>query len=163
VEADFPKQTVLVPVGNVFPSGALVLDGYENNGYLLAHPYGGGLQFRIRPDQTVRLRVVSETEIQQTRYRKAQFEIEGVEGLFEGWTEGRRWNGWATPHFEFETAKKVVASAGGRYDSDKDVFLTKGNDGEDTWPATTINVLGGTELKVYPVGAWAWIWDEVEL
>ena len=37
----------------------------------------------------------------------------------------------------------------------------EGTDGDDSWPPTIIKVLGGTEIKVYPVGAWAWIWDQV--
>ena len=41
--------------------------------------------------------------------RSTEFSIEALKGTFEGYTLDDRWNGWACPYFELETAKKLVA------------------------------------------------------
>jgi len=32
-------------------------------------------------------------------YTKAVFSVDGLNGKFEGWTDGTTWNGWETPSF----------------------------------------------------------------
>jgi hypothetical protein len=90
----FKKDSIVVRDDSTYPEGALVVDGLAPSGDLLAHPLGGGLH-------------------------RAHFEIEGVDGKFAGWSDGRVWNGWAMPYFEFPEAEKVVAamsSENGRHD-----------------------------------------------
>ena len=40
-------------------------------------------------------------------YKKV-FTIDGFDHIYIGYTSGRRWNGWATPHFEFAEALEVM-------------------------------------------------------
>jgi hypothetical protein len=39
---------------------------------------------------------------------KSAFVIEDWFGPYPGYTTGERWNGWATPHFEYEVALRMV-------------------------------------------------------
>jgi len=158
----FNKGDVLVPADKRYPSGALVADGYDSRGCLLAHPQGGGLQFIIAPSKAARLRVVPEYERLTTAWRRATFEIDGMDGRFDGWTDGQRWNGWAMPAFEFAVAQEVAKTFEGRYDKGRDAFITRSQDDEEeVWPAQEVVVLAGAALRLYPIGAGAWIWDDV--
>ena len=40
-------------------------------------------------------------------YKKV-FTIDGFDYVYIGYTSGRRWNGWATPYFEFAEALEVM-------------------------------------------------------
>ena len=40
--------------------------------------------------------------------RKAVFTIGEESKAYIGYTSGKLWNGWATPYFEFEEAKRVA-------------------------------------------------------
>ena len=81
--------------------------------------------------------------------------------IFEGFTQGETWNGWARPYFTFEQAQQIVAaynSQGGQasYDNAEDVFSFKfGEDEIDIFPAESIK-----GQKLYPIGAGCWIWEE---
>lgn len=157
------KGAILVPCDRQYPDGALVVDGYETGGSLLAHPLGGGFQFTITPAEAARLRPVGGGEQQSPLYRKAKFSVEGLDGEFEGWTDGTTWNGWAKPRFELAAARLLARVFEGTFDEQRDCFITKSGDGEDEiWAAEIISILGGTLLKVYPIGAGAWIWDEIK-
>ena len=87
-----------------------------------------------------------------------------------GWTQGSDWNGWAVPHFEFREAQRLVqlhqrtyGPESAWYDADDDefAFILDGDDVPETFPASEI-VAEGKTLKVYPIGAGCWIWEEVE-
>lgn len=162
----FSKDEVVMPKGSDYPNGALVVDGYDQEGNLLAHPLGGGPQYKIGPAKQTGLRIVLHQERKTTPFRKAKFSLEGVEGEFEGWTDGSLWNGWATPHFELAEARKVIKAlhpTKASFDETKDAFITESTDGEqEAWEANQIDLPDGTRLKVYPIGAWAWCWDEIE-
>lgn len=161
-DSRFEPRTVVVPTGSIYPNGALVVVGYDAAGNLLAHPPGGGFQFSIRPDQARQLRVVTDQERLQPLYRKTTFGMEGIEATFEGWTDGTLWNGWARPLFEFAAAAEVAQVFGGEYRADLDAFVTKPDDGEEeVWQSVMISTPGGVQVKLYPIGAAAWIWDEV--
>jgi hypothetical protein len=147
-----------------YPAGALVVNGYGENGELLAYPKGGGPEFRIPAADIARFSIVDQFE-QVPIYRKSHFLIDGVEGEFAGWWDGECWNGWAKPRFEFAEAEKVVAALGRgaeRYDPVDDAFITAITDEEETWESETITLPDGGTIKVYPVGAGSWIWDETE-
>ena len=106
-------------------------------------------------------------------FHKGPFTIEDWFGPFEGWTTGQRWNGWECPYFEFDTAIWLVdawnnAAFGeeeyqARYDEERDEFCFC--DGEleewDCFGAQTIEIEGKT-IKVYPIGAFCWIWSDEE-
>lgn len=161
----FRKGDIVVPTEAVYPTGALAVDGYDNDGSLLVHPLGGGLQFRFKPAAEGQFRAVPKCEQESPLWRRSKFQIEGVEAEFDGWTDGRLWNGWAMPYFEFEQAERVVkllTEGQGRFDSERDSFVTRSSDGKnEIWEGQTIIVLGGPHVKVYGVGAGAWIWDEI--
>ncbi|MHC1769474.1 MAG: hypothetical protein AB9869_35185 [Verrucomicrobiia bacterium] len=160
----FEKGNVIVPVESTYPTGALVVFGYEPDGTLLAYPQGGGLRYRFKPGSERQFRLVGQDEMEKPLWRRARFEIEGVEKTFEGWTDGTLWNGWAKPYFEFGEAEKLMTALNDpmcSYDAAQDRFVTKSSSGEDeSWTAEVIAGLGGTRLKVYGIGAGAWVWDE---
>src|SRR5690242_10595176 len=134
-----PKGAILVPCDRRYPDGALVVDGYDSDGCLLAHPLGGGFQLSITPAQAARLRLAGGDEREAPLYRKAKFAIEGVDGVFEGWTDGTTWNGWAKPRFELAAALGVGEALGAAYDKERDRFITRPQDGEEeTWEAQEI-------------------------
>src|SRR4051812_22468189 len=119
----FPRHSIVVPTGQQFPDGALVVDGYDAAGCLLAHPEGGGFRYVIRPELAAKLRLVTDAELDESLCRYASFWLEGVDGVFEGWTDGRHWNGWAMPHFERSEAERVARAFAGCYDANRDAFI----------------------------------------
>ena len=47
------------------------------------------------------------------------------------------------------------------FDATRDVFVTRSREGkEEVWPGEFITITDGTRMKVYAVGAGAWIWRE---
>jgi len=106
-------------------------------------------------------------------FHKGRFTIEDWFGPFEGWTAGQRWNGWECPYFEFNTAIQMVdawnnAAFGeeeyqARYDEERGefCFCDGGLEEWDCFGAQTIEIEGKT-IKVYPIGAFCWIWSDEE-
>ncbi|SPE52203.1 hypothetical protein SBV1_1460023 [Verrucomicrobia bacterium] len=161
----FTKGQIIVRTEAVYPSGALAVDGYDQNGRLLAHPLSGGFQLRFERDAQRQFRVVTRAEQESRPWRRSRFEIEGTEQRFVGWTDGTRWSGWAVPYFEFAEAQRViklVAQGEGRFDPKQDCFVTQNAQGEDQiWKGRLISMAGGKQVKVYGVGAGAWIWERI--
>ena len=159
----FNKGSIVVRDDSTYPEGALVVDGFAHSGDLLAHPLGGGLQLIVPAAELRRFALASELE-KTPVFHRALFEIEGADAQFEGWTEGRVWNGWAMPYFEFTEAGKVIGSMAVdtcRYDAASDAFVTvTSDDEEETWSAEIIALPDGGTVKAYPVGAGSWIWEE---
>ena len=127
----FHQGDIIVRDDTTSPEGALIVDGFDHDGNLLAHPMGGGLQFIIPASDLPRFGIADELE-KTPVFRRALFTIEDVEEKFTGWCDGRHWNGWAMPRFEFPHAKKVVAALdpkSGRYDAAADAFITMTADG----------------------------------
>lgn len=140
-----------------------MVDEFDALGGLLAHPLGGGMQRSIPADQLTRFEIVNELE-KTPVFHRAVFEMDATKEKFEGWSDGRLWNGWAKPKFEFAEAMKIVATskARGRYDAATDDFTTVISNGEEeVWPAEMISLPDGGTVKVYPIGAGSWIWEEV--
>lgn len=162
----FENGDIIVRAGFRYPEGALVVDGYNSDGVLLAHPMGGGLQLMIPAAEIPRFRIPDASE--KTRvFHRTEFSIEGRDETFEGWSDGRRWNGWAMPLFEFVSASAVVAVCDphhGHFDGASDSFVTgKADDEQEFWRGEIITLSDGSEAKVYPVGAGSWTWDEGEV
>lgn len=104
--------------------------------------------------------------------RKAFFGMEGIEGgIYEGFTNGDRWNGWACPYFTLEVGKKIMTDLKGQaeytwadYNKEHDEFITnyEGLIGDsETWEGMDIEVEGEI-VHVYPIGAFGWVWSEIE-
>ena len=159
----FQKNDIIIRDDGAYPEGALVVDGFDAQNQLLAHPLGGGLQITIPTADFARFRVATPAELQRV-FRFARFSLEGVDQSFKGWTDGHRWNGWAQPAFEWAEAEKVVVAIcpeQSGYSSDSDRFITIAADGEEeSWFAELIQLPNGESVKVYPIGAGAWTWDE---
>jgi len=111
-------------------------------------------------------RIVDEEERAGTLFRRGRFALADSEVNFDGWTDGQCWNGWEMPRFEKSVAERLVWSLGGgraRFDAERDAFVTVAQDGdEEIWASEQIIISDGSAVKVYPVGAGAWIWDAAE-
>lgn len=95
--------------------------------------------------------------------RKSVFYIDGGPAYI-GYTNGDRWNGWATPYFTYEEAEKIQTSMPRLlYDVNKDEFRIKydGDDEPYIWKGEDIQTVDG-KLHLYGIGAYSHIWDEVD-
>jgi hypothetical protein len=163
MRSDFKNGDVVIKARSVYPNGALVVDGRDPNGRLLAHPLGGGPQYAISTRSEAELRIVTVEEQSKPLWRRARFSLEGLEGGFEGWTTGKLWNGWDMPFFESKEAERLTAhltDSKPRFDEMRDAFITVAGDEEEVWAAETVELLGGQTIKVYPIGAGSWCWEE---
>jgi hypothetical protein len=160
----FKKGDIIIKPEAAYPTGALVVDGYDERGRFMAHPLGGGPQYVFKPAVEKKFRHVTDEEQKKPLWKRSRFCIEGIEGSFDGWTCGRLWNGWEMPHFEFAIAQQVVAAMkqqDAHYNSSRDAFITRSPDGEEeAWRAEPSQTLGDQTVKAYPVGAGAWCWEE---
>lgn len=97
--------------------------------------------------------------------RPSKFTIEVYgEQSFDGFSSGEDWNGWACPYFTSEQAQRIVdahCKLGRKawYDKVEDQFVFDfshdENNEPDTFPAEEVD-----GKKLYPVGAFCWIWEE---
>lgn len=106
-------------------------------------------------------------------YKKSLFYIDGLgEENIEGYTNGETWNGHACPYFTEENALKVLHLAdtvGGaektHFDKEKEVMIivqdSTDPDLNETFESSIIEV-DGEKITVYAIGAFSWIWTEVE-
>jgi hypothetical protein len=99
--------------------------------------------------------------------RKSVFYIDGGPAYI-GYTNGDRWNGWATPYFTLEEAQKIQAEFSQGvdypmlYDVNKDEFRIQYDDDEPyIWKGEDIQTVDG-KLHLYGIGAYSHIWDEVD-
>jgi hypothetical protein len=163
---NFSRGEIIVRDDAKYPEDALVFHGLDDQGCLRACPLGGGMEFIIPASDVSRFsRVAMEERI--PIFRLSRFSLEGLDGVtFAGWTDGRSWNGWARPWFEFSEAARLAGHLAGqlRHDAVRDAFVGfSGNPEEDeVWPAEMIELADGGSVKVYPVGAGSWMWDECE-
>ncbi len=97
--------------------------------------------------------------------RKSVFAICDDHNAYIGYTSGRTWNGWATPYFTLEEAKKIQAEWNGMtYDEDKDEFRIKYEDDDSEpyiWEGEDIQTEDGIK-HLYGIGAYSHIWDELD-
>ena len=100
--------------------------------------------------------------------KKALFQIDGGP-VYIGYTNGDRWNGWATPYFPLEEAQKIQAefSRGTDcpmlYDVMKDEFRIQYDDDDEPyiWKGEDIKTVDGIK-HLYGIGAYSHIWDECD-
>lgn len=98
---------------------------------------------------------------------KAVFTIDAYPKAYIGYTSGRLWNGWATPYYEIEEAKRVAegfnecAEYPMQYDKVYDQFYVLDTDTTEleTWKGFDVQTEDGTK-HLYGIGAYSWIWDE---
>ena len=99
--------------------------------------------------------------------RKALFNIDGGQ-VYVGYTSGRLWNGWATPYFPLDEAKKIQAEWNDEenpmvYDEANDEFriIYEGDDEPYIWRGEDIKTVDGIK-HLYGIGAYSHIWDELD-
>ena len=101
-------------------------------------------------------------------YKKV-FTIDGFDYVYIGYTSGRRWNGWATPHFEFAEVLEVMHEYNEcsdeilmEYDKVYDQFykLDKDSGELETWKGEDYNTTEGIK-HLYGIGAYSWVWDDI--
>jgi len=162
----FSKGDILVPRDAQFPDGAVVVDGYDDDGPLLVHPLGGGFQYAFETKATSRYRVADVGEPGRALFRPVQLSLMDSEVHFTGWTNGEKWNGWAKPYFELAEGHRLIEwlkDDKSHYDATQDVFLTISQDSEEeVWAACSIAITDGSSIKAYPIGASSWCWDQVD-
>lgn len=99
--------------------------------------------------------------------QKALFTIDGFKYPHIGYTEGKRWNGWATPHFEIDEALAVMEE----FNACEPEFPILYNEGIDTFTVEEISGGNGDQWKgtnhhtdegikhLYSIGAYSWVWE----
>jgi hypothetical protein len=102
--------------------------------------------------------------------RKARFYLEGFEGTYEGYTFGQRWNGWAVPYFTKEVGQSIMDEMNtdegntAVYDEERDMFVVSNGYDDTTEEFPGMDIAGDGEiLRLYPIGASSWVWDEAEV
>lgn len=123
-------------------------------------------------------------------FYEALYFIEESE-IIRGFSKGDKWNGWACPCFTLEEAHKVVKLYGenfGFYNANLDMFVFSSYNDEEVVEKLKKDLVnedledfekmeysgdievfrpqiievGEKEIKVYPIGAYSWTWDEVK-
>lgn len=107
-----------------------------------------------------------------TEARTGLFCFDGcIDNIFTGYTTGETWNGFACPMFTKEEGLKIVdffnkafaeceTESPSCYDKELDAF-SFAIEGTDTFDSLD-KIINGETVKLYPIGAWGWIWNEVD-
>lgn len=106
------------------------------------------------------------------KLRKGLFTIDGCGKVFEGYTAGERWNGWACPRFKKEVGHEIISVMNTEdcpafYNEQEDTFeftVTPGSKDQndiDSFGPYSVEIDGKIE-RLYPIGAWAWTWVETD-
>ena len=99
---------------------------------------------------------------------KTIFTIDGFAPAYIGYTDGDRWNGWATPYFEKSEAIRVMEDYNKNtespifYNEEYDTFYHFGTDNYsgEMWKGERYQTEEGIKI-LYGIGAYCWIWDDV--
>lgn len=102
-------------------------------------------------------------------FSREKFVIDSIPGIeFLGFSDGDTWNGWACPYFERDEAERVLrySESNGFYwqfRPNVDAYEVRldrnsSNQEPELFQGTVIQA-DGQELKVYPIGAYSWIWE----
>lgn len=100
---------------------------------------------------------------------KAIFTIGEHPKAYIGYTSGKSWNGWATPYFELDEAKRVAedfnetAEFPMQYDEVYDQFYILDTETSDleTWQGIDMPTAKGIK-HLYGIGAYSWMWEEAK-
>ncbi len=101
-------------------------------------------------------------------FEKAYFCIDAIPNeRFHGYTNGDNWNGFACPCFEKGLAEQVLNASKvngyvSNYDAENDTFIVQSKDDPPEYAPQEFKgqfvTIDEKEIKVYPVGAYSWIW-----
>ena len=99
---------------------------------------------------------------------KLVFTIDGFKYPHIGYTEGKRWNGWATPFFEVDEAIKIMEEFNACepefpiiYNEETDTFSVEeiGGGNGDEWKGKNYQTEEGIK-HLYAIGAYSWVWED---
>ena len=97
---------------------------------------------------------------------KLVFTIDGFNYPHIGFTEGKRWNGWATPYFEIDEALAIMEEFNKQADNPimyveaNDTFIHKIADDEiELWKGKNYSTNEGIK-HLYGIGAYSWVWED---
>lgn len=99
--------------------------------------------------------------------KRTKFTICDDERIYEGYTDGTLWNGWECPWFTKEVTEQIMQDLNKddvktEYDGERDSYIVHQVDGEpDVFDGADVVTDDGIQ-RLYPIGAWCWIWDEVQ-
>jgi hypothetical protein len=103
--------------------------------------------------------------------RPARFRIDALEeDIFEGYTQGDTWNGWACPYFTVRQAFALTTawnltygSGTAYYDASQRHFVFDYSGDPDDCEAfpPVRRADTGEETLLWPIGAFCWVWEEV--
>jgi hypothetical protein len=160
----FTEGEIIVRNDLKYPDGAVVVDGMDERGHLLVHPLGGGLQFSVPPREVGRFESVDPAE-QIPVFGGGIFSLDGIDGEFEGWSDGSLLNGWEKPCFAREVAERILEASGYRwsYDPSADEFtiVASKEDEPEQFKGEVLQLGDGGSVTAYFVGAGAWVWDKI--
>jgi hypothetical protein len=160
----FTQGEIIVRDDLKYPDGAVVGDGLDTRGRLLVHPLGGGLQFALPLCEIGRFQSVEPAE-QIPVFSAGTFFLEGIDGKFEGWSDGSSWNGWEKPCFTRKVAERIFEGSGYHwsYDASTNEFtvVTSEEDEPEQFNGEDIQLGDGGSVTAYFVGAGAWVWDKI--
>jgi len=97
--------------------------------------------------------------------RLTKFSIETFGNkVFGGFTQDEYFNGWACPYFTFEQAQSVLEaqqqiSSKAFYNEVEDSFIFNLENEDESEVYNAVSIEG---RKLYPIGTFSWIWEEVE-
>jgi hypothetical protein len=164
MELVFRQGDLIAPRDADYPDGALVVHGSDAGGNLLVHPLGGGFEMRLSAGDLAAFERVSNEE-QVPVFTSGTFSIDGMEGEFEGWSDGTLWNGWEKPCFAREVAERILEASGycWSYDPAADEFtvVTSDEDEPEQFKGEAIQLGDGGSVTACFVGAGAWIWEKI--
>lgn len=135
----FKKGDVIIPRNRKFPDAALEVYGWRESdeSCMLAAPLGGGLIYKFGPEQRAKydFRLVTDEERAANPWRLFKFTLDDDDSAFEGWWDGTRWNGFATPAFTAEQFEKARAVFNGFWKEEDGVFSYSydGSPNPDDW------------------------------
>lgn len=103
-------------------------------------------------------------------YQKAMLSFGDEDMVYEGYVDGRRWNGWESAWFTKEVADKIahdvnIADDSVRiaYDDKADAYVIEYNDDaseRETCEGYEHDTVDGMK-KLYPLGSYSWTWQTV--
>ena len=97
--------------------------------------------------------------------KKSLFTIDGFDAIFEGYTDGRHWNGWACPYFTKEVGMEICRANNTvndlayhmSYNEKTDSFIRL----DDAFEPEVFDSVDIDGLHLYPIGNMCWIWDDL--
>lgn len=163
---EIEKDQIFIQKEEQYPHKAVRIEGLEGDDVKFYNMNGGWRQSLPQAKFARIFREVTEEEKANPQAYASTFGIDDYfEPPLEGFTKGFLWNGWATPFFEIEEAKRIQETMGDlSYDEKRDVFIFKTEDDDPEDPPEEFAgqdlVVNGETKRVYPIGAGLWTWDD---